>query len=185
MYQKNSPLEFFTALVVIGVVLFSLGVVYRKNYGNRQEMILLQAEFDTVGGLNKGSAVKLNGVTVGTVKSIILDTKKNFVAIVTFSVPKELALPDDTEASVVSESLLGGKVMILTPGGNEKYLSEGDMIYRTQSPMNLEELIQKFLFSTPSESENKESDQKSTGEDKDIKNESSVYGRFYIMKGNL
>lgn len=184
MYQKNSPIEFFTALVVIVASVFCLGVVYKKNYGTRQELIMLKAEFDTVGGLNKGSAVKLNGVTIGTVKNITLDSKKSFTAIVTFSMPKDINLPDDTEASIVSESLLGGKVMILTPGNTEKYLSEGDIIYRTQSPMNLEELIQKFLFSAP-DTESKDSDQKANGEDKEMKNESTFYERSYIMGKSL
>ena len=184
MYQKNSPIEFFIALLVIVTSVFCLGVVYKKNYGGRQELMVLKAEFDTVGGLNKGSAVKINGVTVGTVKNIALDSKKSFAVIVTFSMPKEMTLPDDTEASIVSESLLGGKVMILTPGSNEKYLAEGDIICRTQSPMNLEELIQKFLFSSP-EHESKESDQKPTSEDKAIKNESTVYERSYMMGKSL
>ena len=50
--------------------------------------------------------------------------------------------------------------------------------------MNLEELIQKFLFSAP-EHESKESDQKPAGEDKEIKNESTFYERSYMMGKSL
>ena len=171
MHPKNSLLEVIVALAVLVVVGFSLGVVYRKNVGMHQKTVLLKAEFDTVGGLASGSPVKLNGVTVGTVQNIHLDTKKNFTAIVAFTVLRSISLPEDTEAAVVSESLFGGKVMILLPGSHEKYLSEGDVIYHTRSPMNLEELVQKFLFTAPDTE--KESDPRSV-EDKDHKEESCL-----------
>jgi phospholipid/cholesterol/gamma-HCH transport system substrate-binding protein len=60
-------------------------------------------------------------------------------------------LPEDSSAAIISESLLGGRFMALTPGGASKYLNEGDEIRFTQSPVSLEQLIGKFIFAAQGE----------------------------------
>jgi phospholipid/cholesterol/gamma-HCH transport system substrate-binding protein len=61
-----------------------------------------------------------------------------------------LQLPIDTGAVVSSESLLGGKYISLSPGGDQKILKPGQMITITQSSVNLETLLGKFIFSVTS-----------------------------------
>ncbi len=57
-----------------------------------------------------------------------------------------MSLPADSSAAIISESLLGGKFLALTPGGDSAMLSDGDEIRFTQSPVSLEQLIGKFMF---------------------------------------
>jgi phospholipid/cholesterol/gamma-HCH transport system substrate-binding protein len=52
----------------------------------------------------------------------------------------------DTNAKVVSESLLGGMVVVLEPGGDKQMLKAGGEIERTQGAVPLSELIAKFMF---------------------------------------
>jgi phospholipid/cholesterol/gamma-HCH transport system substrate-binding protein len=69
------------------------------------------------------------------------------MAIVTFSVSKNIKLPSDSSASISSDGLFGGKYLSLIPGGNEKILKDGDSIKYTTGPLNLESLIAKMMFS--------------------------------------
>jgi phospholipid/cholesterol/gamma-HCH transport system substrate-binding protein len=61
-----------------------------------------------------------------------------------------IQLPKDTGAAITSESLLGGKYIALSPGGDETNLKPGQTIEATQSSINIEELLGKFIFSVTS-----------------------------------
>jgi phospholipid/cholesterol/gamma-HCH transport system substrate-binding protein len=50
----------------------------------------------------------------------------------------------------MSASLLGGKFLSLVPGGDERMLKSGDQITLTQSSVNLEDLIGKFIYGSAS-----------------------------------
>jgi phospholipid/cholesterol/gamma-HCH transport system substrate-binding protein len=62
----------------------------------------------------------------------------------------DIHLPKDTGASITSESLLGGKYISLSPGGDDTVLKPGQTITVTQSSVSLEELLGKFIFSVTS-----------------------------------
>jgi phospholipid/cholesterol/gamma-HCH transport system substrate-binding protein len=106
----------------------------------------LTASFDHIDGLNVGSDVRIAGVKVGSVTSEVIDPK-TFQAIVTLSVRDGIELPKDTAAEITSESLLGGKYINLSPGGDETNLKPGQAITITQSSVSLEQLLGKFIFS--------------------------------------
>ena len=62
----------------------------------------------------------------------------------------DIQLPKDTSAEITSESLLGGKFLNLTPGGDPAILPRGGTISITQSSVSLEQLLGKFIFSATS-----------------------------------
>jgi phospholipid/cholesterol/gamma-HCH transport system substrate-binding protein len=115
----------------------------------------LQARFDHIDGLNVGGDVRIAGVKVGTVTEQRIDPK-TFSAIVTLTVRNDIQLPKDSAASITSESLLGGKYISLSPGGDDADFKPGDMITITQSSVSLEELLGKFIFSATSLSSSKQ-----------------------------
>ena len=107
---------------------------------------MLRAEFDSAEGLRKGSPVRVSGVTVGSVTDVSLDPKR-YAAVVTFAINDDIRLPEDSEAVVASDGLVGGtKSVGITPGGASKILRKGDVIVRTRGPSNLETLLQKYIF---------------------------------------
>ena len=103
----------------------------------------LYASFESVEGIDVGSDVLLAGVTVGTVSKIELD-KKSFQANVKFLLFEDFNLPDDTEAVISSDGLLGGKHISLTVGGSDVNLVNGDELLYTQSSMSILNLLSKF-----------------------------------------
>jgi phospholipid/cholesterol/gamma-HCH transport system substrate-binding protein len=79
------------------------------------------------------------------VESIDLQ-KDRFVAIVTMSIDKDVTLSDDSMAAVKTSGLIGDKYISLSPGGSGMVLEPGDMIIDTQSPIDVEELVGKYVF---------------------------------------
>jgi phospholipid/cholesterol/gamma-HCH transport system substrate-binding protein len=109
----------------------------------------LHASFDHIDGLNAGADVRIAGVKVGNVVDMHVDPK-SFLAEVTLSISDKIHLPKDSSAEIASESLLGGKFLNLSPGGDAQDIPAGGTITITQSSINLEQLLGKFIFSAAS-----------------------------------
>ena len=103
------------------------------------------ARFDRIDGLKRGADVTVSGVKVGSVTGFELD-RKTYQAVVRMMVSSSVGLPLDTNAKIVSESLLGGMVVVLEPGGDTKMIPAGGEIDKTQGAVPLSELIAKFMF---------------------------------------
>ncbi|MEE8431002.1 MAG: outer membrane lipid asymmetry maintenance protein MlaD [Candidatus Desulfatibia sp.] len=105
----------------------------------------VSAQFQSISGLNIGASVEVAGVQIGKVDSISLD-KEEMVAVVKMKIQKGVVLTDDVIASIKTAGLIGDKYINLTPGGSDEILKPGDTIIETESAMDLEELISKYVF---------------------------------------
>jgi phospholipid/cholesterol/gamma-HCH transport system substrate-binding protein len=129
-------------LVVAGAFVF---YAFAKSDRTGPSGYEVAARFGRIDGLKRGADVTLSGVKVGAVTSIALDPK-TYQAIVRMSVSSAVDLPTDTNAKIVSESLLGGTVVALEPGGDKKLIGANGEIQNTQDSIPLTELIAKFMF---------------------------------------
>ena len=105
----------------------------------------VKAEFTNVGTLSVGAPVKMAGMVIGSVQSVRADpTKLN--AEVTLAIDKRYdQIPDDSAAAVFTSGLIGSQYVAIQPGGSPDVLKNGDEMILTQSAMQLEDLIGKFL----------------------------------------
>ncbi len=103
----------------------------------------LAAVFPTISGLKNGALVEIAGVEVGRVKEITLD---NYKARVMLSIKGSVELQDDCIARIKTKGLLGEKYIDIMPGGSDIILKSGDKIRETNPPVDIEELISKFVF---------------------------------------
>jgi phospholipid/cholesterol/gamma-HCH transport system substrate-binding protein len=103
------------------------------------------ARFQSVSGLIAGAHVELAGVHVGKVDSIALDPKRE-VAVVELKIQKGVMLSDDVIASVKTSGLIGDKYLQLAPGSSDTVLKPGGMITETESAVDIEALISKYVF---------------------------------------
>lgn len=129
----------FLALRAGNLSTFSLAPTYR-----------VHASFDNLGGLKVRAPIKSSGVVVGRVVDIGFDNTE-FLATVVFEIDEKYKFPDDSSASILTSGLLGDQYIGLSPGGDDKDLTDGSRITYTQSAVVLEELISKFLYSKASE----------------------------------
>jgi phospholipid/cholesterol/gamma-HCH transport system substrate-binding protein len=105
----------------------------------------IDARFANVGQLKERAPVKIAGVRVGQVQSITLDPAKE-EADVKLSIDKRFdKIPDDSAAAVFTSGLIGTQYVAIQPGGSPDMLKNGDSLILTQSAMQLEDLIGKFL----------------------------------------
>lgn len=104
----------------------------------------VRARFANLGGLAPGASVLISGVIVGKVEKVELD--KNYAAIATLRVRKDVPLPSDTMAAIRSSGLIGDKHIALTPGGDTVLLQPDELIVDTESAVDLESLISRFAF---------------------------------------
>lgn len=145
MAHRNAA-EVVSGAVVLLLAAGFLGYAVAHSGQTSVSGYTLNARFDHIDGLDTGASVRIAGVRVGSVTSETIDPK-TFTAMVAMTIADKIRLPKDTSAQVASESLLGGKYIALSPGGDAAILQPGQTITITQGSVSLEELLGKFIFS--------------------------------------
>ncbi|GAY17537.1 MCE family protein [Mycobacterium sp. shizuoka-1] len=95
------------------------------------------AYFGESGGLRPGAAVQVAGYRVGEVSSVDLHGAE---VLVTFEVDKGVRLGRQSEANIRTKSLLGAKVLEITPRGDGQ-LTQPIPLERTKSPYQLPDAL--------------------------------------------
>ncbi len=144
--MSRSFVETLLGAVVLIVAIVFVAYAYTVSDVRDPGGYTLRAEFDRIDGINVGSDVRISGITVGRVLASNLNTR-SFRAEVVFSIRNDVELPADSSAAIFSESLLGGRYIALQPGADDENLAPGDQLMFTQSSINLEELVGRFMFS--------------------------------------
>lgn len=147
--------------VLIGALIF-LAFSYSKGDAGAVSGYKISANFSKIGGLKSGDPVQISGVKIGQIANVTLDPT-TYLAKVTMEIDSHVQVPDDSAATINSQSLLGGLALGIEPGGSEEMLKEGGEIQYTQAPQNLEELLGKFIFSM--QGKDKKEDGKTEGSD--------------------
>ncbi len=101
------------------------------------------ALFPGTGGLKAGAPVEIAGVEIGRVDRIDLD---NYAARVTLLIRKGIQIQDDAIASIKTRGLIGEKFLRISPGGSETIIPPNGRIREVEAPVDLEELISRYIF---------------------------------------
>lgn len=143
MAQNSVAETAIGAVVILAAVGF---VAYASSVSGRQaarNSYPLTATFRSVEGIAVGTDVRLAGIRVGTVTSLVLDPA-TYQAKATFTVDSGLEIPEDSDVKIASEGLLGGSFVEIAPGASEFMLAAGDAVENTQSSVSLLNLLMKF-----------------------------------------
>ncbi len=144
--MHRNVIETVMGAVVLAVAVVFLGFAYSgANLGGASGYPLV-ARFDRIDGVTPGTEVRVSGVRVGSVSEVTLD-RQTYLAELHLAIDPEIVLPADTVAIVSSDGLLGGKTVVLSPGGEADMLQPGDIIQYTQSTPSLEQLLGQVIFS--------------------------------------
>ncbi|MFH7324897.1 outer membrane lipid asymmetry maintenance protein MlaD [Desulfurivibrio sp. C05AmB] len=104
----------------------------------------VQAEFGSISGLRRGAVVEIAGVSVGRVARIDLSDRQR--ALVTMYIDSGVELSEDSIASIKTQGIIGEKYISISPGGSDLLLADGDWLMETESALDLEELVSKYIF---------------------------------------
>jgi phospholipid/cholesterol/gamma-HCH transport system substrate-binding protein len=149
MNKNNNYFEIIVGTFVLFSAIFFLFSSFKSAQINDEKGYAIIAKFENIDGIAIGSDVKISGVKVGTVEEQFLD-EKDFRAALKLNIKNSVKLPLDSSAKIASEGLLGSKYLAITPGGDEENLQDGGEIQFTQSSVNLEDLLGKFIFNADS-----------------------------------
>jgi len=104
----------------------------------------IEAEFDNVSGLKVGATVEIAGVTIGKVSEISLG--EGDLAKVILLINRDVKVTADAIASIRTQGLIGDKYVKIIQGGDEEFLADGGVIFDTESSIDIEELVSKYIF---------------------------------------
>lgn len=116
--MRESFFETLIGAVVVGVAGFFLWFALARggdSSGLGVNQYEVTARFNSVSGISRGSDVRIAGVKAGVVKSIDGDPQ-TFEAVLKLALDSKWELPDDTDARISTDGLLGGAYIALEPG---------------------------------------------------------------------
>lgn len=113
-FQERNPF-IIGGVGVIAVAAIGAGVLNYDKLPFVSAQTSYAAYFAEAGGLTSGADVQVSGFKIGKVDSISLDGPR---VLVQFRVDDDVHLGDRTEAAVKTKSLLGSKILDITPRGD-------------------------------------------------------------------
>lgn len=146
--------EIKTAVIGIGgILLFILGYSYLKSSSLFENNKTLYVVYSHVGGLQPGTAVSINGFTVGKVNSVgFHDASGNLL--VTFSVDDSFEFSKNSTAELYDTGIIGGKGIQILPAFDQGPIAKaGDTLVSSIKP-GVTELVQQQLSPLQNKVEN-------------------------------
>jgi len=106
----------------------------------------VSATFEDAGGLRAGADVMLAGVSIGRVASVSLVNQEE--ALLKIEIQEGVKLASDVIVSVRTKGIIGEKYVRITQGSEDETLEDQDEIEETESAINIEDLVSKYIFSS-------------------------------------
>lgn len=146
--MQKLNIELLTGMfVMIGIAAFTyIAVSIGGVRFTEQPGYTLTARFTSISGMQAGAIVEAAGVRVGTVSDVEFDPD-SYEAIVSLRINQGVPVQEDAIAAIRTQGIIGEKFIKIIPGGFEELLTDGMEIYETESAVNLEELVSKYMFS--------------------------------------
>ncbi len=141
-YSKETQVGLFVLVGFLAIAYMSIKLGNVHLFGD--DRYAVKAMFNDVTGLKVDAPVQMYGVDVGFVESIGIDQKSG-MSVVILKVRKDVKLTDDTIASIKTNGLIGDKYVKLSLGGGDP-VKPGAVLRDTESSIDLEELISKYVF---------------------------------------
>jgi len=140
--EMSVGLFVFLGLLSIGWLALKIGQVG----GIGEHGYTLTADFDDAGGVRKGSDIMMAGVVIGRVDKVTLTNSDH--ASMILRIDDDVKIDEGAFAAVRTKGIIGDRYIRITQGEEETYLSAGDKIEETESAINIEDLISKYIFSS-------------------------------------
>jgi len=145
--MKKVNVEYLVGLFVIGGFLSFVWMSLQLgefSIFSMEKTYTLIADFGNVAGLKEGATLEIAGVNIGKVSGINLD--ENDRAQVHMQINRDVKITEDAIASIKTQGIIGDKYIQISQGGSDTLLKDGDVITETESAIDLEALVSKYVF---------------------------------------
>ena len=126
-------------LLCLGYLSVKLGDV--SLFGTEQYTV--KASFANVSGLKEGATIEVAGVSIGKVGKIHLE---DYEAQVELFINPDVQLQEDAIASIRTQGIIGDKYVKIKTGAADEFIADGEELIETESAIEIEELISKYIF---------------------------------------
>jgi len=106
----------------------------------------VSATFEDAGGLRAGADVMLAGVSIGRVASVQLKGQEE--ALLQLEIQQGVKLTTDAIAAVRTKGIIGERYIRISQGADDTTIEDHGEIEETESAINIEDLISKYIFSS-------------------------------------
>lgn len=140
--MKATKDDVFTGLfVLIGIILALGTVVFLFGYHLLEDKTTYLVRMEKLGGVKKGTFVKLKNYTVGEVSEVIPIYGNDIYFKAYIKIDSALQLYRGTKLNITNQNVIGDTIMEIIPSKERKsLLKEGDTIY-AGNIINLDEMI--------------------------------------------
>ena len=119
-------------LAIVSLMMLYFGFRFLKGSDFFSSNHTYQVVYDNIDGLTASNPVRINGLSVGRVKTIEILQDKNNKLLVTLDLNKNIRVTKGTEAILADNGLLGGKEILLNIKAGQPELEEGGMLVGTK-----------------------------------------------------
>jgi len=126
----------FVLVSLIAILYLTFQVKSLQDF--REKGYKIYAVVNDASGLAKKSRVKMRGVKIGIIKSMVLN--QNGVKL-TLLINKKVKIPVGSMVTVAQDNILGGKYLKIIPSNSNKYYKPGDMINKYLSTASMEDVM--------------------------------------------
>jgi len=119
--------------VIVSVAVLSWGLLWFKQAVFSQSVVRYRVDFESVGGLQSGDRVQVQGIRMGQVEDFVLESG---VVRVTFHVNEEANLREDAKVRLTSMGIVGEMLLEVMPGSGEPVSENHLFIGHVMKDMN-------------------------------------------------
>ena len=115
-------------LSALAILILILGFKFLKGEALFENKFNYYVEYKNINGLTTASQVVLNGLPIGRVKTLSLNSSRNNIIVAKLSINKDISIPINSEAKIVSADLLGTKQIAIIYSKSAEFNNNGDTL---------------------------------------------------------
>lgn len=131
-------------IVLVGIFMFIMGISYLKSNPIFDNSITLYAVYNNVGGLQTGTPVTINGLTVGKVNNIVFKDQ-SFSSLVTFTVKSDFEFSKNSTVQLYDTGIIGGKGLQILPINDGARSAKKNDTLKSDTRPGITDLVQEKL----------------------------------------
>ncbi|WP_295938159.1 MlaD family protein [uncultured Alistipes sp.] len=114
------------AVAMIGVAWG--GFRFLKGFDIFSRNVEYYAAYDQINGVQNASPIMMKGVKIGSVTKLMFDPSQSDKVVLQFTINRKYHIPNDSEAKIFSNGLMGAKAIEIIYGSANTYLQKGDTL---------------------------------------------------------
>lgn len=128
MFKKYSDEIKAGIIVISGLLILVWGINFLKGIGLFSNQREFYAIYQNVDGLLEANPVQLNGMQIGNVRSVDFMPGNSGRILVGFLISKDVFIPENTVARIISSNLMNAKAIELVLGNSQSPAESGDTL---------------------------------------------------------